>query len=95
MHSSRCGDTVARLGGDEFVVLCASLHDDDDVALIADRIVEGVRTAFVRDGRGLPVTCSVGVFVTSDPHADPEDLIRSADEAMYEAKAAGRDRYRI
>ncbi len=95
LHFSRRADTVARLGGDEFVVLCASLHDDDDVTLIADRIVKGVRTAYVEDGGELWVTCSVGVCVTSDPHADPEDLIRGADEAMYEAKAAGRDRLRI
>jgi diguanylate cyclase (GGDEF)-like protein/PAS domain S-box-containing protein len=92
---SRRADTVARLGGDEFVVLCASLRDEDDVSLIADRIVEGIRADFVKDGHELSVTCSVGFIVTSDPHADPEELIRGADEAMYEAKASGRDRYRV
>jgi len=92
---SRHVDTVARLGGDEFVVLCASLHDDDEVPLIADRIVEGVRTSYVKEGRDLSVTCSVGIAVTSDPHVEPEQLIRDADEAMYEAKASGRDRHRL
>ena len=92
---SRHADTVARLGGDEFVVLCASLSDDDDVSLIADRIVEGVRPPFVREGCDLSVTCSVGIAFTSDPLAEPEQLIRDADEAMYEAKASGRDRYRV
>jgi diguanylate cyclase (GGDEF)-like protein/PAS domain S-box-containing protein len=91
---SRRADTVARLGGDEFVVLCASLRDEDDVSLIADRIVEGIRADFVKDGHELSVTCSVGFIVTSDPHAEPEELIRGADEAMYEAKASGRDRSR-
>ena len=90
---SRRADTVARLGGDEFVVLCAALNDDDDVSLIADRIVEGVRAAYVNEGRDLSVTCSVGFIVTNNPQSEPEDLIRGADEAMYEAKTAGRDRH--
>ena len=94
-NSSRRVDTVARIGGDEFVVLCASLRDDDDVSLIAERIVKGVRVGYVKEGRDLSVTCSVGFVVSSDPHIVPEDLIRSADEAMYEAKATGRDRHRI
>ncbi len=92
---SRRSDTVARLGGDEFVVLCASLHEDDDVLQIARRIVEGVRAPYVSDGRDLSVSCSVGICVTADPHADPEELIRSADEAMYDAKAAGRNCHRV
>jgi diguanylate cyclase (GGDEF)-like protein/PAS domain S-box-containing protein len=94
-HCSRRVDTVARLGGDEFVVLCAALRDDDDVSLIAERLVEGVRTPYVEDGRELTVTCSVGVVVTSDPYAEPEQLLRDADEAMYEAKAAGRNCHRL
>ncbi|HEY5303533.1 MAG TPA: EAL domain-containing protein [Acidimicrobiales bacterium] len=92
---SRRADTVARLGGDEFVVLCASLSDGDDVSLIADRIVEGIRAPIVRGGDELFVTCSVGIIVTSDPAVEPEELIRCADEAMYEAKAKGRDRHRV
>ncbi len=90
---SRRADTVARLGGDEFVILCSALHDDDDVSLIAERIVEGVRAPHVEDGRELTVTCSVGVVITSDAHAEAEQLIRDADEAMYEAKASGRNRH--
>jgi len=73
LRFSRHADTVARLGGDEFVVLCASLRDDDDVPLIADRIVEGVRTSYVEDGHELSVTCSVGIAITSDPHAEPSN----------------------
>jgi len=87
-------DTVARLGGDEFVVLCGALRDEDDVGLIADRIVRGMHAPYVDDGRDLSVTCSVGIVVTGDPHAEPEQLIRDADGVMYEAKEAGRDRYR-
>lgn len=92
---SRHADTVARLGGDEFVVLCTNLRDDDDLSLIADRIIEGVRPSYVNDGHDLSVTCSIGIAITSDPHVEPEQLIRDADEAMYEAKAFGRNRHRV
>ncbi len=92
---SRNADTVARLGGDEFVVLCAALRDDDDVGLIAQRIVQGIRAPYIEDGRNLSITCSVGIVVTLDPFAEPEQLIRDADEVMYEAKETGRNRYRV
>jgi diguanylate cyclase (GGDEF)-like protein/PAS domain S-box-containing protein len=69
---SRHVDTVARLGGDEFVVLCGALRDDDDVGLIADRIVGGMHAPYVEDGHDLSVTCSVGIVVTSDPLTEPE-----------------------
>ena len=92
---SRNADTVARLGGDEFVVLCGALRDDDDVGLIGDRIVRGIRTPYVEDERDLSITCSVGIVVTGDPLTEPEQLIRDADEVMYEAKETGRNRYRV
>jgi len=92
---SRNADTVARLGGDEFVLLCGALRDDDDVGLIADRIVQGIGSPYVEEGRDLSITCSVGIVVTSDPLAEPEQLIRDADGVMYEAKEAGRNRYRV
>ena len=91
---SRKADTVARLGGDELVVLCGNLRDDDDVGLIGDRIVHGIRAPYIEDGHDLSVTCSVGIVVTRDPLAKPDHLIRDADGVMYEAKEAGRNRYR-
>ena len=91
---SRHSDTVARLGGDEFVVLCGDLRDDDDVGLIGERIVQGIRAPFVDNGRDLSVTCSVGIVITRDPLAEPRHLIRDA-EMMYEAKETGRNQYRI
>ncbi|MGD0982680.1 MAG: EAL domain-containing protein [Acidimicrobiales bacterium] len=92
---SRHSDTVARLGGDEFVVLCGTLRDEDDVGLIGDRIVREVRAPYIEDGCDLTITCSVGIAITSNPRAEPEQLIRDADEAMYEVKESGRNRYRV
>ena len=92
---SRHVDTVARLGGDELVLLCGALRDDDDIALVGDRIVQGIRAPHLAEGRDLSVTCCVGIAVTRDPFIEPNKLIRDADEAMYEAKQAGRNCYRI
>ncbi len=92
---SRHVDTVARLGGDEFVLLCGALRDDDDVGLIGDRIVQEIRAPYAEDGRDLSITCSVGIVVTRDPLAEPEQLIRDADEAMYGVKDTGRNHYLV
>jgi diguanylate cyclase (GGDEF)-like protein/PAS domain S-box-containing protein len=92
---SRRGDTVARFGGDEFVLLCSALKDDDDVRLIASRAVRAIGERFGYEGHDLTVTGSVGVVVTADPTASPGVLLQQADIAMYEAKDAGRDGFRI
>ena len=90
----RRSDTVARFGGDEFVLLCA-LRADEDVRLIASRAVRAIGKRFSSDGDDLSVTASVGVIVTSDPSTDPGTLLQQADIAMYEAKSAGRDGFRL
>jgi diguanylate cyclase (GGDEF)-like protein/PAS domain S-box-containing protein len=92
---SRRADTVARFGGDEFVLLCSGLRADDDVRLIASRAVRSIGRKFVEDGLDLTVTGSIGVVVTSDPSAEPGALLQQADIAMYDAKGAGRDGFRM
>lgn len=92
---SRRNDTVARFGGDEFVLLCSSLHEDDDVRLIASRAVRAIGEPFVLGDEDVSVTGSIGVVVTADPLADPGVLLQEADIAMYEAKDAGRDCFRM
>ena len=92
---SRRGDTVGRFGGDEFVLLSASLRDDDDARLIASRAVRAIGEHFVHGGSDLTVTGSIGVVVTDDPLADPGMLLRQADTALYTAKDAGRDCFRL
>ena len=91
---SRHADTVARLGGDEFVLLCGALRDDD-ASRVGDRIVQEIRAPYAEGGRDLSITCSVGIVVTRDPLTKPEQLIRDADEAMYQAKDTGRNCYRV
>jgi diguanylate cyclase (GGDEF)-like protein/PAS domain S-box-containing protein len=91
----RQDDSPARLGGDELVVLCGSLGEEDDVSRIAERFVRGIAAPYVEGGRDLSITASAGVVVTTDPEAEPEQLLREADEAMYQAKKAGRNCYRV
>jgi diguanylate cyclase (GGDEF)-like protein/PAS domain S-box-containing protein len=92
---SRRDDTVARLGGDEFVLLCTALREGDDLELICDRAMRAV-CAPAQDGpRDLTVTGSLGAVLTSEPSADPDELLRQADIAMYAAKRAGGNRFEV
>jgi len=84
----RQADVVGRLGGDEFGVLMP--ETDGTVAhAVANRLAGGIRTVF----RGTPsVTASIGVVAVSGTEAGSDELLRKADQAMYEAKRAGKDR---
>jgi diguanylate cyclase (GGDEF)-like protein len=95
----RASDTIARLGGDEFAVLAERMAEPDNADVVADRIVRALQAPFDIDGVPATITASVGVAVRHpglSPTADipsADDLLRSADEAMYVAKASGKDRY--
>jgi diguanylate cyclase (GGDEF)-like protein len=89
----REGDTAARLGGDEFIVLMESIQLDAGPELLAERILEVLRLPFEIGGQGgrrLSLTASIGL--ASGLRASADELLRDADVALYEAKAAGRDR---
>jgi diguanylate cyclase (GGDEF)-like protein len=91
----RPGDTVARLGGDEFVVLLPAVHSVDEAQHVAERIARDFQEPFTLAGRQVVVSTSVGVVV-SQSHTDrPEELLRSADVALYRAKDAGRARHAV
>ncbi|PYP65741.1 MAG: hypothetical protein DMD36_18760 [Gemmatimonadetes bacterium] len=84
----RQADSVGRLGGDEFAVLMP--ETEGSVAHgAATRLVTSIRTVF----RGTPpVTASIGVVSVTGTEAGTDELLRKADQAMYEAKRAGKDR---
>jgi diguanylate cyclase (GGDEF)-like protein/PAS domain S-box-containing protein len=88
-------DTVARFGGDEFVLLCDKLSTDEDVRVVADRVVRSIAEPFFNHGIELNITASIGVVVTTDPYAGCENLVRDADAAMYQAKERGRNHYQF
>lgn len=89
---SRRVDTVARFGGDEFVMLCDKLAAEEDVRIIAERVVRALARPYVHEGTALPASASIGVVVAADPYVPTDVLIRDADAAMYQAKARGGNR---
>jgi diguanylate cyclase (GGDEF)-like protein/PAS domain S-box-containing protein len=91
--SIRPGDTAARLGGDEFTVLLETIDDAAEARRVADRILAGLATPFHLEGHDVVIGASIGI-VLGDPTAnDPDDLLRSADTALYEAKGMGKGRH--
>jgi diguanylate cyclase (GGDEF)-like protein len=92
----RDGDTVARLGGDEFTILLRGVCTRDEVARVADRVLASMRRLIVlSDGAKVRATPSIGIAMAGRSGMDPEQLLQAADEAMYEAKRAGKDCWRL
>lgn len=83
----RSTDTVSRLGGDEFVLVLADVHDADDAASCAAKILDGLSA--------LHVTASIGIAMFPGHAADADTLLRHADAAMYRAKYTGRANYQL
>jgi len=90
----REGDTIARLGGDEFVVLVEGSSPTGSAALVAERLLEVLREPFeVADVARPTVRITASIGIAHGNRITAADLLRDADIALYEAKAAGRDRY--
>ena len=85
----RDSDTVARLGGDEFVILAEDLDSDTEALAVAERVLHALEEPFAIGSAEVSMFASVGVSVSHDYQADPEDLLREADVAMYRAKGSG------
>ena len=91
----RPGDLVARLGGDEFVVLMPAIAGGEDAARVAERIIGALSMSCQIDGHSLHISPSIGICLYPDDGVDVETLMRHADAAMYQAKAAGRNNYQF
>jgi len=93
-QSLRKGDTVARIGGDEFVTVLLDLKEEEDCVPYIDRILSAIAEPVIFDDHILNVTASIGVsFYPQGENVAADHLVRQADQAMYEAKLAGRNRY--
>ncbi len=88
----RATDTVARFGGDEFVVLCEELDSPDEATEVAQRIIEAMLRPVHISAQQTVVTVSIGIAVAAADD-DAEAVLRDADLAMYEAKAAGQGQF--
>ncbi len=88
-------DTVSRLGGDEFTLLLEGFSCDQDLAVIAQRIVDAIAQPIDLDEREVTVGVSIGITVYPVDDQDMDGLLKHADEAMYRAKAAGGQSYQF
>ena len=93
----RDGDTVARLGGDEFVAVMQDLTDIEDSVPLLLRLLEAAAKPVHVDNLTLQVSASVGVsfYPLAEEGVDADQLLRQADQAMYQAKLSGKNRYHI
>ncbi len=89
----RAQDTVARLGGDEFVLLFNDLARLEDSQLLLERVLAACARPIVLNGVTHRVSASIGVTLSPPDIANADSLLRHADQAMYHAKEAGRNRY--
>jgi diguanylate cyclase (GGDEF)-like protein/PAS domain S-box-containing protein len=86
-------DTLARFGGDEFTILLEDVRDLANATQLAEQIQQQLTQPFKLKGQDIYTTTSIGIVVSTIGASQPEDLLRSADTALYRAKALGGNRY--
>ena len=95
-QTQREGDTLARLGGDEFVAVLLDLESGDASLPMLTRLLAAAAKPVQLDGKSLQVSASLGVtFYPQADGVDADQLLRQADQAMYQAKLAGKNRHHI
>ncbi len=87
----RATDTVARLGGDEFTILLEDVRSKEEIARVAEKLLQSIAVPAELSGHVLHLSTSIGVTVYPQDHHDADSLLRNADLAMYHAKQEGRN----
>lgn len=93
--TTRKVDAIARMGGDEFVVLLDNPAQREDVANIAEKLLESVRAPILHCGHELQIGFSIGISLYPEDGRTAAELLASADHAMFDAKDAGRNGFRF
>ncbi len=88
-------DTLARLGGDEFVLLLSHLRHPEECHGVLERMLRGIAQPMTAGDTDLQVSASIGLTLYPQDDADPDTLLRHADQAMYSAKQAGKNCYHL
>ncbi len=89
----RAGDSIARFGGDEFVVLIVGLNEPADCIPVLERLLEATSATLPVGEHMLRVSASIGVTVYPNDNFDADQLVRHADQAMYQAKQSGKNQF--
>ncbi|MCB6182209.1 EAL domain-containing protein [Leeia sp. TBRC 13508] len=91
----RANDTLARLGGDEFVLVLSDISSQKECAWMLERIQSAIAQPVIIGDLVLTITASIGVSLYPEDNVDPDTLLRHADQAMFMAKEAGKNRYQL
>lgn len=91
----RESDFVARMGGDEFTVILPQMSSYQEAELVAEKIQKKLNQPFDLEGNVVTISSSIGVSFFKKHDQDAENLIKKADNAMYQAKASGKNAYRV
>ena len=86
-------EKVYRLGGDEFIVCCSGFENTEIVEQYANKIIESIKASFEIDSSILHTTVSIGISIYPKDGENADELMRSADIAMYRAKVSGKNKY--
>ncbi len=89
----RTTDTTARLGGDEFVVVLEDVHNRENVQKLADAVLASLAQTVIIQGHEIAGTASIGISIYPEDGNAVDQLLKHADQAMYHAKAAGKNRF--
>lgn len=93
-HVVHNGDHLCRLGGDEFVVVMSNFEGEDQLGLVAERLLQTLRDSIQLEGIAKTISASIGIATFDSNLEETFDLLKCADIAMYQAKQAGRDQCR-
>lgn len=88
-------DVLARFGGDEFVLLLNAIAQQQDAEQISKRLIQTLQKPFLIDGHEIYIDVSIGIVIIKPETENADDLLRSADLALYRAKSNGRGRYEL
>ncbi|MFH2135470.1 MAG: diguanylate cyclase [Pseudomonadota bacterium] len=91
----RRSDTFARIGGDEFAVLLKDIKNESDAEDVATKILQTMESEWEVDGKEVNIGVSIGISLYPSEEVDANGLLKKADQAMYEAKLGGRNRYSL